>query len=90
MLAVWKFPVRFNDLTDVEMPDGAKILHVNDQYGVLCIWALVDPQQKKEIRQFRLAGTGHPISMPADKLIHVGSYLTAGGQLVFHLFEILS
>ena len=88
-LSVWKFPVRYNDFVEVEMPARAKLLHVNEQYGTPCIWALVDPQQKKEVRRFRLAGTGHPIDIPADKLSHVGSYLTAGGQLVFHLFEIL-
>jgi len=89
-LTIWKFPVRYNDFADVEMPAGAKLLHVDEQYGTPCIWALVDPQQEKETRRFRLAGTGHPIDVPVDKLHHVGSYLTTWGQLVFHLFEILS
>lgn len=88
-MVVWKFPIKYGDFVDLQLPVGAKLLHVDEQYGTPCIWALVDPQKQKETRRFRLAGTGHPINFQIESLSHVGSYLTAGGQLVFHLFEIL-
>lgn len=53
---------------------------------VLCVWALVNPEANKEIRKFRLFGTGHPFPEDED-LIHVGSFQMEQGKLVFHLFE---
>jgi hypothetical protein len=88
-LQVWKFPIEYNDKIEVEMPAGASLLHAAEQGGVPCIWALVDPSVDKEIRKFRLAGTGHPINIHVDKLVHVGTFLIRGGQLVFHLFEVV-
>lgn len=50
-----------------------------------CIWALVNPEAPKEIRKFRLFGTGHPF--PDEPLSHVGTFKMAHDKLVFHLFE---
>jgi hypothetical protein len=88
-LQVWKFPIEYNDEIEVKMPAGARLLHVAEQYDAPCIWALVDPSADRVTRRFRLAGTGHPINIPMNKLVHVGTLLIRGGQLVFHLFEIV-
>ena len=87
--AVWKFVIDPNDHIEIDMPKGAKLLHVDTQFGSVCLWALVDPAAKHETRKFRFAGTGHPIFEDADSLRHVGTWLMNGGGLVLHLFEIL-
>jgi hypothetical protein len=75
----------------LELPVGAKILSIKEQRGVACVWALVeiDPEIPNEVRRFRLAGTGHPILVDPDELKFVGSVLLRGGDLVFHLFEVV-
>lgn len=86
--AVWKFPIPVDDVAKILMPKGAKILHVAEQFGIPCIWALVDtdPSVTKVIREFRFSGTGHTIY---DHQIgeHIGTFVMQGGQLVFHIFE---
>jgi hypothetical protein len=84
---VWKFPlpVLEGDVFTIDMPFGADILTLQMQDRTPTLWALVDPYADSVSRQFRIAGTGHPI---ADKIRgYVGTFQTGG--LVFHLFELL-
>lgn len=85
MKAVWKFLLALQDFQVVEMPDGARPLHVAVQGGSIALWALVDPKQPKTMRGFYLHGTGHPIGQEVGA--HVGSVLMQGGALVWHVFE---
>jgi hypothetical protein len=84
MVSVFKYQFEIVDDVSVEMPIGAKVLHVEDQRGAACLWALVDPEATKEVRCFRLAGTGHPID-PATIGEHVATWQS--GPFVWHLFE---
>jgi len=81
---VWKFPLRVSDVQPVTMPAGARILHVAEQFGDLCLWALVDPDAPKETRVIAICGTGHPAP---DDGRHIGSVMLHGSALVFHVFE---
>lgn len=87
----YEFPIQ-DDLT-IYLPIGAEILHVDEQHGIPCMWARVDPSAQMEARRFRLAGTGHdlPSGLREDGypvLAHVGSFQMASGALVFHLFAV--
>jgi hypothetical protein len=86
---VWKFRLNIDDRSELQMPVGAKVLHIAEQQGVARLWALVDPDAPLEFRKFRLAGTGHPIQN-GFALKHHGSFLMRGDKLVFHLFEDVS
>lgn len=95
-LSIWKFPVeRVADTFEVEMPEGAQILHLAMQpqsgYGeVLCLWALCDVEVRKVARRFKIRGTGHAIdgSKPAEIGAYVGTFQMHGGDLVWHLFDL--
>ncbi len=89
-VVVWKFMVPGDDNFEIDMPAGARILTVQPQGTQICLWALCDPAQGKEMRQFRLAGTGHVIDWPANRLAYIGTFQVAGGLLIFHLFEKLA
>ena len=89
MKTVWKFPIPLEDFVTVEMPMRSKVLSVAEQNGQLCLWALVDPMQKKHPRSFRIAGTGHPIDTEDCGVSLVGTVITAGGALVWHVFEVV-
>jgi hypothetical protein len=87
---VWKFPLEVTDWQEIEMPQDAEILHVGDQSPAtsprrtLEVWALVDPNNPRVARKFAIHGTGHPVTEGGT---HIGSIITAGGALVWHVFD---
>ena len=85
---VFKYPCPIADEFRLELPVFAKILSFQMQRETPCIWTLVNPENKTEIREFRIFGTGHPI--PEDVVLdfeYVGTAQMAGGTLVWHLFR---
>lgn len=86
MRTIWKYAVLTLDDQTIEIPEGARLLHVDDQSGWIMLWALVDPDARRVSRQIRVVGTGHPI--PDDLvLVYVGSLQQANGNLVWHIFD---
>lgn len=83
-MTVWKFVIADPE-TPVRMPEGAEVLHVAEQRGQVCLWALVEPTARQVDRRFVIAGTGHPL--PAHRGRFVGTVLISGGALVFHVWE---
>jgi hypothetical protein len=87
--AVYKYRVEPDDYVDLHLPPGARPVHFGCQRGDWFLWVLVDPSlPPNRRRQFRMAGTGHPIAEPPGRLTHVGTATNANQTLVFHLFEI--
>lgn len=80
---VWKFPFLIDDECPIEMPGGAKVLYVDTQGGAVCLWALVNPSAQKELRNFCIRGTGHPLG--AERHTYHGS--VQQGPFVWHVFE---
>lgn len=66
----------------IEIPKNAEIVHVEEQDGVLCMWAIVNPDAPKETRTFCIRGTGHPID---ESLKYVKTWQAP--PFVWHLFE---
>lgn len=85
MRMVYKFKLEFTDKQEVLMPSGAEVVHVSEQYGNLCLWALCDPVAEKVKRVFRIAGTGNGFVPDGSK--HLGTVIMAGGAFVWHVFE---
>ena len=92
MKKIFKYELPVDDTVIVDMPKGARPLHVDVQRGVPYIWALVDPQHESVKHLFRVAGTGHQI---ADKQSenYLGTFFLLFGapvkeQLVFHVFDV--
>lgn len=81
---IYKYPLLHADLQAIEMPRGAQVLTVQEQFGELRLWALVDPTEPTVERAIRMAGTGHPIDAG-----HVGRYISTvqQGSFVWHFFE---
>jgi len=82
---IWKFNLRVDDVQKIAMPKEAKILTVQIQGELPCIWALVDPRNLDTNRIIQIAGTGHDLS----KRI-MGDYIGTfkyDGFLVFHVFD---
>jgi hypothetical protein len=87
MRTIWKFELEVVERQGIEMPEDTEILCVQVQQKHPCIWALVNPEQKRNtVRWFYIYGTGHPIERSSDK-IYLGTFLMMNGNAVFHLFE---
>jgi hypothetical protein len=89
---IYKYDIYPDDIIDIELPIGAEILTVQTQGGNPKLWALVDPSEIKEVRTFRLAGTGHTIECGrGSEYKYIGTFqlYDTFGSLVLHLFEVL-
>jgi hypothetical protein len=83
---VYKYAIPIKELFELEMPQGAKILDLQLQFGEPVIWAAVDPSQPMVKRKFGLLGTGGAVNFKLPK--HVGTFQMHGGSTVLHLFEL--
>ena len=90
MTTIWKYTLKTTDAQTISMPANARILSLQTQFGIPCLWVMVDPAAAPEPRQFFTYGTGHKIIEPISNLQFVGSYQLDGGALVFHVFETAS
>lgn len=87
MNTVFKYSLMVCDTQNIQLPVGSEILHVQEQHGQWQLWALVDPHCGVfEMRNIRIAGTGHPITQPIKRFIN--TFTMEGGALVFHAFEV--
>jgi hypothetical protein len=81
---IYKYPFKLASEVNIVLPFEARPLTVQEQNGVLCLWALVDPaEEKMQPRRFRIFGTGHDIERVESMF-----YLTTlqMGALVWHVF----
>jgi len=70
----------------VLMPEGAKILSVDQQNDTPYLWALVNPSAPLKAKRFNVYGTGHVV--PLNPGVFIGTVLLMDGALVVHVFEV--
>lgn len=88
MLTIWKFDLAIADKQTVDMPLGARILSVGAQFDKPRVWALVDPTKERVPHRIYIYGTGWPVGdVNWSAHIFLGTVVTAGGALVWHVFE---
>lgn len=88
MTTIWKTALEITDRQEIKMPVGAKILSVQMQKGVVCLWYLFNSDlviPVSEDRVILIAGTGNPFTEQRGPFI--GTIQQAGGALVWHVFE---
>ena len=75
--------------TVLSLPIDAKPVHVENQYGQICLWVELDPYDNNKIgRHFKTFSTGHIIDDFADmEISYVGTALMEGGSYVVHVYE---
>lgn len=83
MRTIWKFQITAGETS---MPRGAEVCAFQYQDGVPCLWAIVDTTTSREVRRFRIFGTGQDIPA-AIEWAYVDS--VPDGPFVWHLFELL-
>lgn len=93
--AIWKYTIPIGGEHIIEMPVGAKILHVDVQPAregerMICLWAEVRSPDNQlpeaEKRSFEVFGTGHPLPT-GEGLEYLGSFQLFDGGFVGHVYE---
>jgi len=72
---------------EIELPEGAKILTAQVQYGLPTIWAEVDTMKKQTTRKFGIIPTGGTIGY--KKYHYITTLQFNGGKFVQHVYEYL-
>lgn len=86
-MTIWKFPLKIIDEQIIMMPRINKIISVQVQQKVPCLWAIVNPDDSLKIPvKIVIIGTGHihPSFMDMD---FIGSIQLHEGNLVLHVFK---
>ena len=86
MKTIHKYPLTLLKTQTITMPDEAKVMCVQTQGGIPCIWAAVDTDMPLVNRSFLTVGTGHEITV--DTLWYVGTYQQENGEFIWHVYEI--
>lgn len=83
---IFKYPIEVTDEQIVLLPTGAKILTIQNQGEIPCLWALVNPTVPRDMAiTIRIYGTGHDV-IDSDSLEYISTFQMMGGSLVFHSF----
>lgn len=90
-MVIFKYPLDVTDVSNqvltLEMPAGANVLCVQVQCDGIWLWAEVDVGQATESRRFVVLWTGGEYEVGRKR--YVGTVQTAGGDRVWHVFELL-
>lgn len=85
---IFKYILGLIDIQNVELPVGAEILSVQTQNDLPCLWALVNPEWKKETVRIEIFGTGNPIpNIDNGSRKFISTFQMYNGRLVYHVFK---
>lgn len=86
---IYKYKLEVCPKQTIKMPAEAKLLTVQTQNDILCIWAIVDPEKPLEDYTFHVIGTGHVSQENLDdtgNFAYISTAQMASGALVWHIF----
>ena len=83
MTTIWKFPLRLEDKQTVRIPQDAVVLSVQDQFGGMVLWAMVNDTNKQVDRAIYIFDTGEELAPDLDAT-YVGT--VQQGRYVAHIF----
>lgn len=79
------YPLSVTNTQQFEIPEDSEFLTVQMQRGQPCLWAIVDTEKPKIIRNVHIVGTGHEITFSVAECKYVGTFQPSD-DLVFHVF----
>lgn len=83
MLTIHKYQLEELEQT-IEIPNGFKILSLQVQNDIPCMWVEVNTENHKVMIHVITVGTGHPL--PHTDVVYVGTYQRFNGSLVLHVY----
>lgn len=95
MVSIWKMPIAIKDRFTLQLPLSAKILTVQSQNGIPCIWISFPNVKDKEIqtepKNFAILPTGTNLVSWGEyqQLKYIGTFMSVNDTFVGHLYEII-
>ena len=86
MQVIYKYQLQVADTQKLKLPVGFKILSLQVQDGVPCIWVLLDARSD-EYYDCIITTLGAGKNYTYDMGSHIGTYQLHNGALVFHVFN---
>lgn len=96
MEKILKYELKITDEQVIDIPSGSRVLSVQEQRGVLCLWAVVDgSKQSTGNFKIRIFGTGNPLpnglldfsyDAPSGYNIEFVGTVQMSNGLVWHIF----
>lgn len=87
MRTIWKIPFEIKEFQQLDIPRGAKKLHVGlDAKGLPAIWYEVNPEAEKRPVVFYVVGTGNVLS--EDAVEYMGTVVWKHTATVWHLYGV--
>lgn len=84
--AIWKYALEIVDEQTINVPVGTEFLSAQPQFGVLCVWARVNPKETKSVNaKITIVGTGHELDFN-DGMKFLGTIQLVDGNFVGHVF----
>ncbi|MCK9369278.1 hypothetical protein M0R04_05005 [Candidatus Dojkabacteria bacterium] len=85
MKKIYKYKLEITDNQKVTLPVDSDFLSCQMQNGELCMWVLVNPNEKETFTaEILVIGTGNPIKEDLDNYGHMAT--VQDGSLVWHVF----
>lgn len=84
---IHKYPLELVDEQVLSLPDGAEVLTIQEQAGIICAWVWVRHAEHSFCsvdKTLRIVGTGHPVS-PCSTTRYITTLQV--GPMVWHFFE---
>lgn len=91
---ITKFSLRRKNLTEMQhvheinMPKGAKIIHVGLEFGQPFLWAMYDEDVVERVTREFLTSRDD-IEFPPGKLKYYGTYMVQQGHITEHVLEMV-
>jgi len=82
---IYKYPLQVIDEQAIKIHGGSKILTVQVQAGIPCLWVEVETTNTMSSRRIFVHGTGHTVHEDAED--YIGSFQLMNGSLVFHVYS---
>lgn len=84
MNVIWKYTLDLMTDQILGIPENSKIMTVQLQDDEICMWVRVNAKNPKEMRTFKIVGTGN--GEVNDDWVYLGT-VQKKCNLVFHVFE---
>lgn len=87
MRQIYKWILDLSDEQEIEAPlGGIEFLSVQEQYGKLCLWGVVEDNSYTGRYTVRVFGTGRPLPNYLDTNTYIGTAVMSDGY-VWHVFR---
>jgi hypothetical protein len=85
---IWKYQIPVSEHFGVHLPKGAEIIRMDDEGGMLWLWAIVDTSAPDELRSFRAFKAGGTMPDDLTGLKYVGmAAIHIQAELMLYIFE---